>query len=124
MIGPSAAKANPAFFAIAAPCSGEPPGRKGLERSPLLAPEAGNRGHLRGAMHPRIGDRGEPVEHLRVQVCIRQKRAPVQEAVTQVADRPLDFALGLDAIRPADPGACPRAGVLVASGAASARSVQ
>ena len=56
---------------------------------------------MRRRMHPDVGDLVEPVPPLLIEVRIIGKRAAVDEIVTEIADRPLDFALGLGAIRPA-----------------------
>ena len=50
-------------------------------------------------MHPHIGDVVEPVPSLLIEIGVIEERAAVDEIVAQVADGPLDFALGLRAIR-------------------------
>ena len=52
------------------------------------------------AMASDIRDGVTPVHRLRVEVVVADKRAPIEEALAAIADRPLDFAFGLGAVRP------------------------
>ena len=54
-----------------------------------------------GRVDPRVGDRIEPVAQLRVQVVEVAERAGEEEVLADVAERPLDFALGLGPVGPA-----------------------
>ena len=50
-------------------------------------------------MHPHIGDTLEPVPALLVEIGVIEEVAAVDEIVPHVADRTLDLALGLRAVR-------------------------
>ena len=52
-------------------------------------------------MHPRIGDRVEPVAQLGVEIVEIAEAAGEEEVLADVAERPLDLALGLGPVRPA-----------------------
>src|SRR5205807_8306790 len=46
-------------------------------------------------------DGGQPVEGLGIEVGVAREAAAIEEALAHVANGPLDFALGLGAVRPA-----------------------
>ena len=56
---------------------------------------------LRGGVHARIGDRVEPVPELGVEVVEIAEDAAEEEVLADVAERPLDLALGLGPVGPA-----------------------
>ena len=55
----------------------------------------------RGGVHARVGHRGQPVLQLPVQVLEIAEGAGQEEVLADVAERPLDLALGLGPVRPA-----------------------
>ena len=55
----------------------------------------------RGGMHARIGHRGQPVLQLPVQILEIAEGAGQEEVLADVAERPLDLALGLGPVRAA-----------------------
>ena len=59
---------------------------------------------LGGGVHARIGDRVEPMPELGVQVVEVAERAGEEEVLADVAERPLDLALGLGPVGPAGLG--------------------
>ena len=75
--------------------------REGPQQRALVAREADRGDLVRRPVHTRIRHRVEPPQALRVQVAVAEKLAPVEEVRADVADRPLHFAFGLRAIRPA-----------------------
>ena len=56
---------------------------------------------LCGRVHTGIGDRVEPVPELGIEVVEVAERCAQEEVLANVAERPLDLALGLGPIRPA-----------------------
>ena len=50
---------------------------------------------LRGGVHPRIGDRIEPMPQLGVEIVEIAERAGEEEVLADIPERPLDLALGL-----------------------------
>jgi hypothetical protein len=75
-----------------------------LQRPALIALEAQSRCLAHRAMTARVGDLLEPARALLVQVLVVEERAAVKEALAQIADRPLDLALGPRSIGTAGPG--------------------
>ena len=75
------------------------PGQR-LEPPALVAREASLGGLAGRPMLPDVGDGIAPVRRLGVEVVVADKRAPVEEALPTIANRPLDFALRLRPIRP------------------------
>ena len=51
-------------------------------------------------MHPHVGDVVEPLPSLLIEISVVDERATVDESVPEIADRSLDFALGLRAVGP------------------------
>ena len=49
-------------------------------------------------MHPHVGDVVEPLPSLLIEIGVVDERPSVDEIVPQIADRTLDFALGLRAV--------------------------
>src|SRR5215213_2103442 len=54
-------------------------------------------------MHPHIRDAVEPLSSLLIEIGLIGKRPSVGEIVAEIAHGPLDFALGLRAVRPTRP---------------------
>ena len=73
----------------------------------LLLLEAIQRPLLEGAVLPDVGHGLEPVLGLMVQIRVGGEGAAVEEALPQVADRPLHLALGFGPVGPT--GSCPEA---------------
>ena len=71
--------------------------RQGLEEQSFTL-EAIEGPLLQGAMRTDVGHVIEPVAGLRVEIVVRREGAPVEEALPEVADRPLHLALGLSPI--------------------------
>jgi len=65
-------------------------------------------------MDAHVGRLGQPRQRLAVEVGIVEEGAPVEEALADVADGPLDLALGPGSIRPAgsDAEVCPASTIL------------
>ena len=74
--------------------------RERLQLHALVAIKAHLRRLAGRAVHAHIRDAIEPVLALLVEIGVMQERAAVDEIAAHVADRALDFALGLRAIRP------------------------
>jgi hypothetical protein len=55
-------------------------------------------------VQPDVGDHRKPVIELRVEIVEIAEGAAEEEVLADVAERPLDFALGLGAIGPAGSG--------------------
>ena len=53
---------------------------------------------LQRSVAAHIGFRLKPMKGLRVEIVVRREGAPVEEALPEVADRPLHLALGLSPI--------------------------
>ena len=71
---------------------------------PQLGPLGGKRlgdDLLRGAVYARVGDSCEPVIQLGVEIVEIAEAAREEEVLPDVAERTLDLALGLGAVRPA-----------------------
>jgi hypothetical protein len=56
---------------------------------------------LRGRVDPGIGDRVEPVPQLRVEIIEAAERAAEEEVLANIAERPLNLALGFGPVGPA-----------------------
>ena len=80
------------------------PGRERLQREALLAVKAHARPLARGAVQAHIGHALEPLLPLLLEVAVIDEGASVDEIAAQIADRALDLALRLRAIRPACAG--------------------
>ena len=71
--------------------------RQGLEEQPFTL-EAIDRSLLQRAVATHVGFRLKPMKGLGVEIVVRREGAPVEEALPEVADRPLHLALGLSPI--------------------------
>ena len=72
--------------------------RERVQEQALVAIESVARPLARRRVHPHIGDVVEPLPALLIEIGVIEKRPAVDEIVAQVADRTLDFALGLRAV--------------------------
>ena len=70
-----------------------------MQHQALVAIEAIARALARGSMDAYVGDLVEPLLSLLLEVGVVEERPAVDEVVAQIADRTLDFPLGLRAIR-------------------------
>ena len=75
-------------------------GRQGLQLE-LLGSKGLRDDALGGAVQPDIGDRRKPVLELGIEIVEIAEGAAEEEVLADVAERPLDFALGLGPIGPA-----------------------
>lgn len=82
---------------------GVAPRRKRLQREALLVSKRTCGTLARGAVRAHLGHALGPVLSLLLEVPVIDEAAPVDEIAAQVADRPLDFALGLRATPPTHP---------------------
>ena len=71
--------------------------RQGLEEQSFTL-EAIEGPLLQRSVAAHIGFRLKPMKGLRVEIVVRREGAPVEEALPEVADRPLHLALGLSPI--------------------------
>ena len=76
--------------------------RQRLQLGPLGGKRLGD-DLLRGAVYARVGDSCEPVIQLGVEIVEIAEAAREEEVLPDVAERTLDLALGLGAVRPARP---------------------
>jgi hypothetical protein len=76
--------------------------RQRLQLGPLGDERLGD-DSLRGAVHTRVGDGREPVFELGIEIVEIAEASREEEVLPDVAERSLDLALGLGAVRPARP---------------------